>query len=147
MFNFKLNSSMKYLSIIRYVLIVVSALVVAVPFLIQGNAPEPEVSTMLNWTYALLGVTIFLVIVLPLFNLAKNPRAAIRSLVGIAIVAIVFAIAYFFADDTAIQATATKIYDNKLELKLSDTGLFMTYAAFGITVISIVVTEVYNLFK
>lgn len=137
---------MKYLSILRYALTIVSIVIVMLPF-IQGGGETTDVDTMLNWTYGLLGLTIVAVVVLPLFNLAKNPKAALRSLVGILVVGIVFAIAYSLSSDAPIEVSAAKVYSDPAELKLSDTGLFMTYAAFGVAIISILFGEVYKLFK
>lgn len=137
---------MKYLSIIRYVLILVSVLVVVVPF-IQGSSTNIDVDTMLRWTYLLVGLTLATIIVMPIFNLAKNPKASVRSLIGLLIVGVAFAIAYSLSSSEPIEATAIKIYDNPLELKLSDTGLFMSYVAFGLAIISILFGEVYKLFK
>lgn len=137
---------MKYLSIIRYVLILISVLVTIVPFALQGDSPVPEVDTMLRWTYVMLGLSAVCVVVLPLFNLAKNPKSALRSLMGLGIVAIVVIIAYSLSSSADI-VTATKTYNNAMELKLSDTGLYTTYVAFAVAVLSILVTEVYKLFK
>ncbi|MFI3262773.1 MAG: hypothetical protein R3Y26_07675 [Rikenellaceae bacterium] len=137
---------MKYLSILRYALTIVSIVIVMLPF-IQGGGETTDVDTMLNWTYGLVFFTIAAVIVLPLLNIAKNPKAAVRSLVGILIVGVIFAIAYSLSSSTPIEVSASKVYDNPLELKLSDTGLFMTYAAFGLSILSIFFGEVYKLFK
>ncbi len=136
---------MKYLSIIRYALIVISVLVILIPFATQTGA-QPNVDVMLRWTYVILGVAVVATIVLPLFNLAKNPKGAMRSLIGMAIVVVILLIAYAASDATPV-VTPTTVYDNPLELKLSDTGLFTTYAALGITLVSIFVTEVYKFFK
>lgn len=137
---------MKYLSIIRYVLLIISVLVVAVPFITQGSAPRPDVEYMLQWTYIMIGLSLFFVIVLPIMNIGKNPKGALRSLVGVVLAAVVFGIAYSMADATPIQA-ATEVYDDPALLKLSDTGLFVTYFACGAAIASIVLTEVYKLFK
>lgn len=139
---------MKYLSIIRIVLIVISVVVVAVPFMTQGSAPQPEVDTMLRWTYAMIGLGLASVILLPLFNIAKNPKSAIRSLIGLAIVAVIVLIAYSLSDATPIYTPGNpEGYTDAMELKLSDTGLITTYIALGIAVLSILVTETYKLFK
>lgn len=139
---------MKYLSIIRIVLIVISVVVVAVPFMTQGSAPQPEVDTMLRWTYAMIGLGLASVILLPLFNIAKNPKSAVRSLIGLAIVAVIVLIAYSLSDATPIYTPGNpEGYTDAMELKLSDTGLITTYIALGIAVLSILVTETYKLFK
>jgi len=139
---------MKYLSIIRIVLIVVSVAIVAGAFLTQGTAPEPNVDAMLRWTYAMIGIATLCALLFPVINIAKNPKSAVRSLIGLAIVAVIVLIAYSLSDATPIYTPGnTEGYTNALELRLSDTGLITTYFALGIAVLSIVVTEVYKLFK
>ncbi|MDE6183052.1 MAG: hypothetical protein K2F53_01350 [Rikenellaceae bacterium] len=137
---------MKYLSIIRIALIVISVLIVAIPFFSQGSEPQPEVDMMRRWTYAMIGMALAAVVVLPIFNIAKNPKSAVRSLIGLAIVAVIVLIAYALSDATPVS-TPSNTYVNPTELRLSDTGLITTYIAFGIAILSIVVTEVYKLFK
>lgn len=136
---------MKYLSIIRYALLIVSVLVVTIPFLTQTGA-EPEVDTMLNVAGLFLGITAFLAIVLPAFNLAQNPKGAVRSLLGFALVAIILGICYSMSDGSPV-ITPAETYDNVVELRLSDTGLFATYIAMAVAVSSILILEVYNMFK
>ncbi len=136
---------MKYLSILRYVLLVVSVLVVAVPFATM-TGDQPSVDAMLNFAYAILGATAVLAVLLPALNLAKNPAGAVRSLLGLAVVAVVFGVAYAMSDSTPV-VTVSDTYDNVLELRLSDTGLFATYFAMATTVVSIAALEVYNMFK
>ncbi|MDE6483020.1 MAG: hypothetical protein K2L01_04595 [Rikenellaceae bacterium] len=139
---------MKYLSIIRIVLIVISVAIVAIAFLTQGSAPEPNVDAMLRWTYAMVGIATLCAVLLPLINIAKNPKSAVRSLIGVAIVAVIVLIAYALSDATPVYTPGrAEGYTDALELRLSDTGLITTYLALGIAVVSIVVTEVYNLFK
>lgn len=133
---------MKYLSVIRYILLVVSFLVVALFF----TGTITQVDTMLNWAYLLLGISIALALLMPAFNFAKNPKGAVRSLLGLVVVVVVLAVAYSMSDATPI-VTPAATYDNEVALRLSDTGLFTTYFAFGAAIISIVFLEVYNMFK
>ncbi|MEG1634542.1 MAG: hypothetical protein RR141_00785 [Rikenellaceae bacterium] len=133
---------MKYLSIIRYILLAVSLLVVV--FYFAGI--QTEVDTMMNWAYLLLGVSVALALVMPAFNFAKNPQGAARSLIGFVVVVVVLGVAYSMSDATPI-VTPAATYDNEVALRLSDTGLFTTYFAFGAALLSIVILEVYNMFK
>ncbi len=134
---------MKYLSILRYVLLIASVVVVAQGF----TGAEIVVDTMLNWAYILMGITAVLSVGMPLINLAKNPAAAVRSLIGVAIVAVVLVVTYNLSDATPITTATGDVFDNELELRLSDTGLYTTYFAFGVCVLSIIVLEIYNMFK
>ncbi len=133
---------MKYLSIIRYILLIVSVLVVALYFM----GVVTNVDVMLNFAYALLAASIVCAVVLPIFNFAKNPKGAARSLAGLVVVLVVIGIAYSMSDATPI-VTHAETFDNEMELRLSDTGLFTTYFAFAGSVLSILVLEVYNMFK
>lgn len=126
----------------------ISVAIVAIAFLTQGSAPEPNVDAMLRWTYAMVGIATLCAVLLPLINIAKNPKSAVRSLIGVAIVAVIVLIAYALSDATPVYTPGrAEGYTDALELRLSDTGLITTYLALGIAVVSIVVTEVYNLFK
>lgn len=133
---------MKYLSYLKYAFLVISALVVILYFV--GVASD--VDGMLYWAYILLGLTIAAAIILPAVNLAKNPKGALRSLIGLAVIVIVAGVAYALSDSAPI-ITAANTYDNPTELKLSDMGLYVTYTALGVAVLSIVVSEIYNVFK
>ena len=124
----------------------ISVAIVATAFLTQGSAPQPDVDAMLRWTYAMVGIATLCAVLFPIINIAQNPKSAIRSLIGLAIVAVVVLIAYSLSDATPVY-TPSNNYTNAMELRLSDTGLITTYFALGIAVLSIVVTEVYKLFK
>lgn len=135
---------MKYLSIIRYLLLAVSALVV-IAFFAQGGVDE-DVVYMLNWMYLMIGLTVATAVIMPLISLLKNPADAGRSLIGLAVIAVIVLIAYSAADATPIT-TPSGVYENALELKFSDTGLFTTYTALALSFVSIIVAEVVNVFK
>ena len=137
---------MKYLSIIRYLFIIVSVLVVVLAFALSPAGADPDVDMMLRWTYILLGLAVGAAVLAPLFSIARNPKSAVRSLLGLVLVVIIVAISYSLSSDEPVQA-ATKVYDNATELRLSDTGLFTTYVAFALAIVTIVVTEIINVFK
>ncbi len=132
---------MKYLSIIRYVLLAVSALVVVLYF-----AGTTSVDLMLRWAYVLLGGAAVLAVLMPLFNLAQNPKGALRSLAGLAIMAALLGVSYALSSDAPI-VTAVNTFDDPTLLKVSDMGLFSMYAAMFAAVGSIVLGEIANIFK
>lgn len=132
---------MKYLSIIRYILLAISALVVVLYFM--GAVP---VDLMLRWAYILLGVAVLSAVLMPLLGLAQNPKGAVRSLIGLAIVAVVLGVAYSLGSSVPVE-TAVTTFDDPMTLKLSDTGLFAMYTALTVTIASIVVGEIANLLK
>ena len=142
---------MKYVSIAKYALLGISAVVIAL-FLALGEfdkltgVDDSWLTLMMNWTYIMVGLASVLAIIFPIFHMVQNPKGALQSLMGLAIVAVVIAIAYAFSEDTPIK-TAVELYDNPASLKLSDTGLFTTYAALGVAILAVVIGEIVNAFK
>lgn len=133
---------MKYLSIIKYVLLLIGAFVG-----ILGMVGVVSVDTMLYWAYATLLFTIGLTIVLPLIGLAKNPKSASKSLIGLALLVVIFGLSYIMAEVTPVTMADGTIYDNETGLLVADMGLWATYFMFAGTLLAIIGSEVYKLFK
>ena len=133
---------MKNLSIIQYILIAISVITVAMYFLGLG-----DVYPMLIWGYILLGIAVAAVIILPLFNLVKNPKGAVRSLVGLGIVVVLAAICYALSSDAPVVNSAGGFFEDSAVLKISDTGLYLTYIALAVAILAAIGGEIRNAFK
>ena len=133
---------MKNLSIIQYILIAISVITVAMYFLGLG-----DVDPMLIWGYILRGIAVAAVIILPLFNLVKNPKGAVRSLVGLGIVVVLAAICYALSSDAPVVNSAGGFFEDSAVLKISDTGLYLTYIALAVAILAAIVGEIRNAFK
>ncbi len=133
---------MKNLSIIQYILIAISVITVAMYFLGLG-----DVDQMLIWGYILLGIEVAAVIILPLFNLVKNPKGAVRSLVGLGIVVVLAAICYALSSDAPVVNSAGGFFEDSAVLKISDTGLYLTYIALAVAILAAIGGEIRNAFK
>ena len=132
---------MKYLSIIKYVLLIVSAI------LVIAGAVTGKVDLMLGWSFAMILLTIALTIIMPLVAVFQNPKSATRSLIGLDVIVVVFLVSYALASDEPIKLASGKVMDNSFELKFSDTALYATYIAFAGVVLSILYGELYKVFK
>lgn len=135
---------MKHISLLRYALIGISVIVAAFGLLTANQNLGADV--MLRWAEGMLYVTIGCVILLSIYNLVKNPKSAGRSLIGILCVVVVLGIAYAMSDATPV-VTVANTYEDPAILKLSDTELFTTYIVFGLAILSIVLTELYNIIR
>lgn len=135
---------MKYISLLRYALIVISLIVTG--YGLATSNVDSGADVMLLWAEIMLYVTIGAVLILSVYNLVKNPKSAGRSLLGILCVVVVLGISYAMSDSTPI-VTVAATYEDAGILKLSDTELFTTYIVFGLAIVSIILTEVYNLIK
>lgn len=139
---------MKYISYVRYGLIAISLIIILLFLgtMNQTTGVYPYIDLLLRWTYVMLFFSVGIVILLPIIGMAKNPKGAGRTLVGVGILLAVVAISYALADGTTI-VTPAQTFDNIMELKLSDTGLYATYIAFAGAVAAIVVGELVKLFR
>ncbi|MEG1606601.1 MAG: hypothetical protein RR066_04785 [Mucinivorans sp.] len=133
---------LKYLSIIKYILLIVSAI-----FVVLGVTSDDNVGMMLNWSYLMLFITIGLAVIMPMFGIAQNPKSAMKSLIGIALVALVFFVSWALSEATPIKLANGSMLTNPGELIFSDMALWSTYIMFVGVIISIVFGEIYKLFK
>jgi len=134
----------KILSILKYFLLGGSVLSFAtLGFLGEGTS----VSFMLIWAYILVGTTLAVSLLLPLYNIIKDPRGAVATVSSLVIVAVVVIVCYLMSDATPVINSGGGIFENTMELRLSDTGLFAAYFTFGVAMIVSVVGEVWNSFK
>lgn len=133
---------MKKLSIIQYVLIAISVITVALFFV-----GASDVDLMLIWGYILLAIAVAAVIILPLINLAKNPKGAVRSMVGLAIVVVLAIVCYALSSDVPVVNSAGGFFEDPFVLKISDTGLYLTYIALAVAILALIGGEIRNAFK
>lgn len=131
---------MKYISYVRYALIVISAIVIAM------GVSSGDVDAMLRWTEGVLIASFIAVLVLSAYSAIKSPQGSSRSLIGFVGVVVILGVSYAMADTTPIE-TPIRIFDNPAELITTDTGLYATYIVSALAVLSILCTEVYNLIK
>lgn len=140
---------MKYLPYLKIGLLLLGVIAVIVAF-IGGNAATntyPNLSFSLNLAYFLLFATAGLSILLPLISIAQNPKGAVRSLIGVAIVLIVIGIAYAMSSEEVVKLSNGTIYNDTTGLRFTDTALYTTFIAFASVLLSIVGTEFYRIFK
>lgn len=139
---------MKYLSIIKYVLLIVSAiLVIAGAVTFVDGEENTTLNLMLVWSFVMIVLTIALTVIMPLITVFQNPKSAVRSLIGLGLIVVVFLISYALATDDPITLASGKVIDDSFELKFSDTALWATYIAFAGVILSILYGELYKVFK
>lgn len=139
---------MKYLSIIKYVLLIVSAiLVIAGAVTFVDGEENTTLNLMLVWSFVMIVLTIALTVIMPLITVFQNPKSAVRSLIGLGLIVVVFLVSYALATDDPITLANGKVIDDSFELKFSDTALWATYIAFVGVILSILYGELYKVFK
>ncbi len=131
----------KITNIVLLALIAIAAVTVAM-WLFSPNpggaegGPEANVSPMLVATACFLGLGVLLLVGMTAMNMGKgrsNSKIGLFVFGGLAVLA---AVIYFAVakDATVIGADGT-VFDDVFTLKVTDTGLYLTYAALALTVV------------
>jgi hypothetical protein len=143
----------KILSIVLYAILAIT-LVFAGLFYFGGEIEGATyytpayTETFLNWGIALVIGTAVITLLFEIVRLVINPKNAVRSLVSIAIIALVIFIAYSLSDATILNLPGYEGSDNVPSmLVLSDTFLYTMYFLFGGAFLAIIYTEVSRMFR
>lgn len=130
---------MKSLRLLKYLLIAVS---VASVLLMSVMGEFQAVGIMLTWAYILFAAALLTAVVLSLVNIVRNPRKAWRSMVGLSAIAVLTAACYLFSSSEPVTNSAGGVFAKVVELKLTDTGLYLAYIALGATILVVIFTEI-----
>ena len=134
---------MKLNKIIKWGMIVL--ILVSVALLIWGFSRHfagGAVDVLLRWTYIMLGLALFSVIVVGLIvSVKNNPKSLIKLGIILAGVALICLIAYLLAKgDPAVAYNGPAVSGSTL--KLTDTVLNLTYITGGAAILAIIVGEI-----
>lgn len=125
----------------------VALLLISVALLVWGFLAGFEandgqaVDVMFYWAYFMVGVALASwVIVGGIVMAMNNPKAIVKMIIALAVVAVVCVLAYLVAPGAA--AFGREGLDSLSTLKMTDTILNLTYLAAGLTILSIIVGEI-----
>ncbi len=105
----------------------------------------------LSYAYVLAFIAIGLVLVFSVINIIIDPSNLKGTLVGIGGLVVIAVVSYMLSSDAPLNFTSKEVADiyNKdtTTLKWTDTGLYVAYALFGVSIIGMLLTEVRDFFK
>ncbi|MDK2979387.1 MAG: hypothetical protein PWP52_2101 [Bacteroidales bacterium] len=141
----------KILRITLIILLAVSA-ILAILFYAGGEdiSGQPVyTNTFIVWAYILAGIAVFFAIIFPIFQMIKNPKAAVKSLLGFLVVAVVVFVAYAVSSGEKLGITNPELmqYDVPGTLKYAGTLLNSVYFLAGLAILSMIFSEVSKMFK
>jgi len=97
-------------------------------------------------TYALIGIAVISVIVLPLIKAMDNPKTLVGSAIGLGVLLVVFGIAYAISGNEVLPRYISQGVGSGISKFVG--GLLTTmYLLFGAAIIGIIYTEVSKAFK
>ena len=142
------NTLSKYLNILTYVMIGLTAIFV-IMFYLGGEIPNQAYDTpvytdlLINWAKVLFIATAALSIIFPIIQLAVNPKGAIKGLMGLVGLGLVILVSYSMSDATLLDLPGyTGTDNNPASLQFADTVLYTMYILGIGTVVAIASTEI-----
>jgi hypothetical protein len=103
----------------------------------------------LYWGYILFLIAIITTIVFPILFMFRHPANLLRSLIILVVIGIIAGLAYSVASDATmdIPGFTGTVNSNPQALRIIDTGLIFMYLVLGISLLSILLSEIVNYFK
>lgn len=141
---------------VQIVLLLVSVVFIGLYF---GGGITPETagtnmevpvytSQILSWTYILGVIAIVASVLFSLANMFLNFKAAQKSLVSFAILAVLIVISYSLASDEIMTIPSYSGPDNVPSmLKYAGMNLYAMYILTGLAIVSVLYSEVSKIFK
>ena len=147
------NTLSKYLDILTFVMIGLTALFVAM-FYFGGDIPDQAKQTpvytdlLINWSKILCFVSAGLAVLFPIIQLITNPRGAVKGLGGLVILGLVILVSFSMSDGTLLDLSGGYNADNNpATLKFADTALYTMYILGIGAIASVAITEVIRRFR
>ncbi|OQC39507.1 MAG: hypothetical protein BWX62_00860 [Bacteroidetes bacterium ADurb.Bin037] len=136
---------MNRLAKITLIALMVISLVMTVLYFLntEGDNLEGWTYAFLNWAYIMLALAIVLIIVLPFLTIRQrkiNYKSVIFTIVGIVVV---LGGAYLLAPATPVVLATGAVHEGPA-VKLTETGLIVTYFLIAVAFLSIIGGAVYN---
>lgn len=117
---------------ILYSLMAISVIFVVAFFINQ----DAVLDSFLYYAYVLFGVALFSVICLPLINLFDNPKGIKKILLSLGLVVVLVGLAYLLSSGEPL-VNKPNLQPSENTLKMTDTGLILTYFLAGAAFLSI----------
>ncbi len=109
------------------------------------------VSVFISWAYVLIIVGVAAAIIPSIIRLVTQPKNAVKTVISLAVVAIIVLVAYSLSDGTPFTTDQIPGYegdDNVPKvLKFADTMIFSVYFLLAGAIISIIYAEIAKVFK
>ncbi|MDD3549515.1 MAG: hypothetical protein PHW88_03550 [Bacteroidales bacterium] len=139
---------MKKLSkITLWVLFAISIVLTILYFLnTSGDNLDAWTYTYLNWAYVMVGLSVLLIILLPILTFRQR-TVKVKSLLLILVIAVVLVGGSFLlAPGTPVTMATGSVVEGSV-VKFTDTALYMTYILLAFSAIAIIGGSVYNALK
>ncbi len=135
----------KIANITRWILIVLLAISVIPGVMFYLGFLETEM--FLNIAKLLLLLAAIIMVLSPIYGIITNPQNIVKLLISVGLIVVVVILGYALAGDSVSEIQSVKYGLTEKSSKMVGTGLYVTYIAFGLTVLSLLYSSVIKIFK
>ncbi|MBQ3655378.1 MAG: hypothetical protein II956_00845 [Bacteroidales bacterium] len=144
----------KILTIAKWALMLVSVILFALFFLnvvplsdMTSQIENGTTNMFLGWALVLLGVCAVAAIAFPVVNMIANPKSAIKTIIALAVVAVIFGISYAMSSGALDSMAPTLVESDESTRLWSGAGLNALYITLSLTILAVIASEVYAKIK
>lgn len=132
---------MKWVKYVEYVLFAITIVCLASLFFLPKVAHMGDMHAdcewILWWLYGIVAIGIVAALLSPIKNMITNPKAALKTLIGLVVAVAVIGGCYALSSAAPVPNSAGGFFENAFELKFTDTVLYLAYLVLGVSILSI----------
>ena len=133
---------MKWVKYVEYVLFAITIVCLASLFFLPKVAHMGDMHAdcewILWWLYGIVAIGIVAALLSPIKNMITNPKAALKTLIGLVVAVAVIGGCYALSSAAPVPNSAGGFFENAFELKFTDTVLYLAYLVLGVSILSII---------
>ncbi|MBR4851723.1 MAG: hypothetical protein IKU97_06695 [Tidjanibacter sp.] len=132
---------MKWVKYVEYVLFAITIVCLASLFFLPKVAHMGDMHAdcewILWWLYGIVAIGIVAALLSPIKNMITNPKAALKTLIGLVVAVAVIGGCYALSSAAPVPNSAGGFFEDAFELKFTDTVLYLAYLVLGVSILSI----------
>ena len=142
---------MKWVKYVEYLLFIITIACFASLFFLpqvqhMGDT-HADPQWMMAWMYAIVAIGLIAALISPVKNLFSSGKAALSTLIGLVVAAVVVFGCYAISSDVPVPNSAGGFFEDAFDLKFTDTMLYLTYLVGGASIVAILAGEIRNAIK
>lgn len=144
----------KILTIAKWALMLISVVLFALFFTnvvplsdMQSQIENGTTNMFLGWALVLLCVCAAAAVAFPVVNMVANPKSAIKTIIALAVVAVIFGISYAMSSGALDSMAPTLVESDESTRLWSGAGLNALYITLTLTIVAVIASEVYAKIK
>jgi hypothetical protein len=113
----------------------------------QSQIENGTTNMFLGWALVLLCVCAVAAVAFPVVNMVANPKSAVKTIIALVVVAVIFGISYATSSGALDSMAPTLVESDEATRLWSGAGLNALYITLTLTILAVIASEVYAKIK